>query len=96
MLVRKKQNNSNAPAKRLQIHLCVEMQRINSFTSFMRWKSKICQNVCLGKILAKFLSGWYKGKMGSAHCSVGVNIWVKFEENPSISIELTERAGHIV
>ena len=27
------------PHKRLQIHLCVEMQRINGFTPFMRWKS---------------------------------------------------------
>ena len=26
------------PHKRLQIHLCVEMQRINGFTMFMRWK----------------------------------------------------------
>ena len=26
------------PHKRLQIHLCVEMQRINGFTPFMRWK----------------------------------------------------------
>ena len=27
------------PHKRLQIHLCVEMQRINGFTPFMRWKA---------------------------------------------------------
>ena len=33
---------------------------------------------------------WYMGKMGSAHCPVGVNIWVKFEENPSISKEFIE------
>ena len=26
--------------------------------------------------------------MGSAHCPVGLDIWVKFEENPSISIDL--------
>jgi len=31
-----------------------------------------------------------------ASCPVGVNIWVKFEANPSINIEFIERTRHIV
>ena len=39
--------------------------------------------------LSEFLTfkcdlSWHNGKIGSAHCLVGMNICAKFEENPSI------------
>ena len=34
--------------------------------------------------------------MGSEHCQVEMNIWVKFEENPNMSIEFIEQTWHIV
>jgi hypothetical protein len=34
---------------------------------------------------------WHMGNMGSAHPLVEVNIWAKFEENPSIGIGVIER-----
>jgi hypothetical protein len=39
---------------------------------------------------------WHMGNMGSAHPLVEVNIWAKFEENPSISVGLTEWTRHSV
>ena len=69
--------NTSASFRNIQVHVKIKEHFLSQF----------------GPSIVTLTLGRHKGNMGSAHNLVELNIWVKVEENSSISIGFIERTS---